>query len=85
MFVHAHPSPGVLGILFDAKHPRTLLVKHACIHQVINPRPWFERRIELNQRLRPQHSLCEPLLDERPDSLVTNLDEAPNVVGVLGD
>jgi len=45
----------------------------------------LERRVELDQRLRPESPALEDVLDVVAHSLIANLDEAAHIVGVLLD
>ena len=71
--------------LVDPEDPRTLRVEGALADQVVDRAAGPERRVELEERLRPEALALENAVDESPDPRVADLDEAPDVVPVVGD
>src|SRR5207244_13154193 len=57
----------------------------AGIDQFVDPLPRLEGGVELDQRVRPENASLELRLDVLCDPLVANLDEAPDVLGVVAD
>ena len=76
----------VVGLgLVDPKDPRAFRVESALVDQIIDRAPGLERRVELEERFRPEAFAVEDAVDESLDLQVTDLDEAPDVVPVVGD
>ena len=76
----------VVGLgLVDPEDSRALRVEKALLDQVIDRASGPERRVELEERFRPEALGVENAVDESFDPRVTNLDEAPDVVPIVGD
>jgi hypothetical protein len=80
-----HLLADAVRLLILAENVGALLVEQLLFDKVVNPRTWLKRRIELNQRLRPQHPFVQPLCYVGLNRLVVDIDEALNIAGVIAD
>ena len=71
--------------LVDPEDPRALRVEGALVDEIIDRAAGPERRVELEERFRPEALGVENVVDESLDPRVTDLDEAPDVFPVVGD
>ena len=71
--------------LADAEDARALLRQDPLLDQIVDRAAGAERRIELQQRLRPEALAVEVVVDEPLDPLVPDLDEAARVALVVVD
>ena len=62
--------------LADPEDPRAFLVKDPLGNQVIDRATGLERRIQLQQRLRPEPLASKVAVNKLPDATVADLDEA---------
>ena len=86
MLVEEELPAAVVGLgLVDPEDSRALRVENALLDQVIDRAPGPEGRVELEERFRPEALGVENAVDESFDPRVTDLDEAPDVVPVVGD
>ena len=79
------PAAGVRVGLADPENARAFLVQHPFRDQIVDRATRAERRVQLEQRLRPEPLGVEDAVDEPADARVTDLDEAAGVVPVVGD
>ena len=76
----------VVGLgLADPEDPRALRVENALVDQVIDCAAGPERRVELKERFRPEALGVENSVDEFLEPRATDLDEASDVVPLVGD
>lgn len=59
--------------------------EHAPVRQLAEGRARLEGRIQLQYGIRPQLSIVEPRVDELPDSVIEDVDEALEVAAVIPD
>jgi hypothetical protein len=71
--------------LLDPEDRAALRVQGPVVDQLVDPRSWLERRIQLNDRLRPQQTVAELLLNVLPDAATADGEETVGVGGVLVD
>ena len=76
----------VVGVgLVDPEDLRAFPVEYPQLDQFIDRAAGPERRVELEERLRPEAPCPEDAVDERLDPRIANLDEAARVAPVAGD
>lgn len=71
--------------LADPEDPRAFLVKDSLRHQIIGRAAGLERRVQLQQRLRPEPLPREVAVYKLPDARVADLDEAAGIVPIVRD
>ena len=71
--------------LADPEDPRAFLVKDPLGNQIIDRGAGLERRVQLQQRLRPEPLSSEVAVNKLPDATVADLDEAAGIVPIVRD
>ena len=85
MAMKTHRLAEIIWFLALPKDFCAFLMKHAFLDQIINPRSWLERWIELDQRFWPEHSLIKTLGHVVANAFVVDLDKTLYVVRVLSN
>ena len=75
----------VCARLADPEDARALLRQDSLLDQLVDRAAGAERRIELQQRLRPEPLVVEVFVDERLNPRVPDLDEAARIALVVID
>ena len=55
------------------------------LDQIVDVAPRFERRVQLQRRIRPQKALVELPLDMLPNPVILDRQERPRVIAVVAD
>ena len=80
------PKDLAVALVFaSTKDPAAFGVEHSLGHQVVTRSCVLKRRIELDQRVRPEATLIKTGRDEAIDAFVPNSNEAANVGGIVVD
>ena len=79
------PAAMIVFGLADPEYPRALGMENPLLDQIVDRSPGPERRVELEERLRPKSFGVKDVVDELVDPRVADLDEAPGVLPVVGD
>ena len=85
MAVELHRHADRIGGGLDAEDAVALGVKDALGDEVRHRLAGLERRVELDQGLRPERATVQDLVDVRAHPRVPDRDEAAHVVGVVRD
>ena len=72
-------------MLLDSKDSRTFIMKDSFRAKAVDRTAWLKRRVQLNERIRPQETVLDLAVDLLRDAGVGNLDEAFCVRRVFGD
>jgi hypothetical protein len=62
-----------------------LVVQDAAFYEVRHACPGFERGVQLDEGLRPEGAFLELSVDRLANPLVPDVDEAPDVLGIVAD
>ena len=86
MLVQEKLLAAVVGVgLADPEDAGTFLVEYPELDQVVDGAAGRERRVELEERLRPESLRLEHVVDEPVDPRIADLDEAPRIAPVVAD
>jgi len=72
-------------VLVPSEDRAALCVEQALLHELVDRPAWFKRRVELDERLRPEEPRVELGIDPCANPLVVDLEEAAREVAVIGD
>ena len=72
------PDAILLGLPYS-ENLAALRMEDALFREIVNPFTWLKGGIELNEGFGPEDAGIETLINVLFDSLIPNLDEAPDV------